>query len=567
MPPLKLRPGQAEAVASIEAAFQGGARTVFLDAPVGSGKSLINLLVARDLRGAYISTPQTILVDQYDRDTQTHAKFADMAKTLYGRRNYPCPYVRGLPESAGGDPTATAEGAPCPQPPLALASCPSFEECPYYNAKREAQDHAETVTTLAYLLIGIRFGLDNPKSGWAPRPLLVVDEAHGLAEDLVQFYTLEIGPSTLFGYSYRKLKEPKDPSVYLAKSLPGYIRRAEKALAELRGSSSSATGSAVSQQRAALERQELDRQVRRWDSSARSARRILTSLRRPDVRWIHSYDPERQRHAWRPLSAAQFVSDFWGRFDRILLSSATFFGIETLVRDAGLPIPWARVTVPDTFPPERAPIHLLSVARLGGAAGPQEMEKAVSAVARIIEAHPAERGVIHANSYSMRDALQEGLPEKVRSRLGFHGRFDRTDKLDAWKTDRSTNSVFVAVSMHEGLDLVGDLARWQVIPKVPFPSSGDPWIQARKSETDGAVWYEERTMIDILQAAGRIMRAADDSGVTYILDSHFEWLLRKHWRSLPDWFRRRIEAGRRASPFPSSSAESAEREPKGRGKP
>ena len=54
------RAGQAEGVRQIASAFERGAKTVFLDAPVGSGKSLINLLAARELHGAYISTPQVI---------------------------------------------------------------------------------------------------------------------------------------------------------------------------------------------------------------------------------------------------------------------------------------------------------------------------------------------------------------------------------------------------------------------------------------------------------------------------------------------------------------------------
>jgi superfamily II DNA or RNA helicase len=88
-PRIKLRTGQAEAVDQIVDAFGKGIRTVFLDAPVGSGKSLINLLVARQMRGAYISTPQVILVNQYGSDTDVNGKFAGLAATLYGRRNYP----------------------------------------------------------------------------------------------------------------------------------------------------------------------------------------------------------------------------------------------------------------------------------------------------------------------------------------------------------------------------------------------------------------------------------------------------------------------------------------------
>lgn len=109
---ISFRPGQAEAVRRIKDAFDRGVKTVFLDAPVGSGKSLINLLVARELRGAYISTPQVILVNQYGADTRQDGKFAGLAETLYGRRNYPCnPDSGRTANNYGRDPC----GAPAPR--------------------------------------------------------------------------------------------------------------------------------------------------------------------------------------------------------------------------------------------------------------------------------------------------------------------------------------------------------------------------------------------------------------------------------------------------------------------
>ena len=69
---------------------------VFLYAPTGSGKSLINLEVAMRSGGAYITTPQTLLVNQYDTDLK--GKFANMGHAVMGRKNYPCPYTIKLKE-------------------------------------------------------------------------------------------------------------------------------------------------------------------------------------------------------------------------------------------------------------------------------------------------------------------------------------------------------------------------------------------------------------------------------------------------------------------------------------
>jgi Rad3-related DNA helicase len=97
--------------------------------------------------------------------------------------------------------------------------------------------------------------------------------------------------------------------------------------------------------------------------------------------------------------------------------------------------------------------------------------------------------------------------------------------------------------MSEGLDLADDLARWQVIVKAPFPNLGDPWVVRKHAEPGGKSWYSEQTVIDLLQASGRVMRSRKDRGVTYILDKKAERVLRQQWVGLPDWFKARVAAG------------------------
>lgn len=528
---IRFRPGQAEAVQRIKAAFDRGVKTVFLDAPVGSGKSLINLLVARDMLGAYVSTPQVILVNQYGADTQEGAKFSGLAATLYGRRNYPCTYVQTLPDEEGGRPFATAEHAPCTYLDGWPRDCPDFVSCPYYSAKRLAQAHTQTVTTLAYLLTGIRFGLGNPASGWTERPLLVVDEAHSLAEDLVRFFKAEIGPRTLPGFRRKWLESPADPRFRLLETLPPYFLRLQEVLRSLQ-----------------TERQPNRRQrerIERVSAAARAAEDLHAKLSLGRTEWVHSFDSRRERHSWRPLSVGKLLGSFWDHFNHVLLSSATFFGLEELVRDAGLPAPYERVVVPDNFPPERAPIVLTSAARLGYRADALEVERAADAVAAIAKTHRLERGVIHANSYRLATAIRSYLPKEVLQRVTTHEPGNRVRRFDRWKSDQSSTAIFLAVAMNQGIDLMGDLARWQVLVKAPFPNLGDTWVRRRREQEDGEAWYASRTMIEILQASGRIMRAPEDRGTTYIVDARADELIEAGWRDLPEWFRLRVSEGRR----------------------
>lgn len=530
---IRFRPGQAEAVRRIKTAFDRGVKTVFLDAPVGSGKSLINLLVARDMLGAYISTPQVILVNQYGVDTQDGAKFAGLAATLNGRRNYPCNYLQSIPEADGGRQYATAAGAPCTYLAGWPQDCPYFRECPYYAAKRDAQAHSRTVTTMAYLLLGIRSGLDRPNSGWQERPLLVIDEAHGLAEDLVSFYQAQLGPHTLPGFRKRWLESPADARFKAIESLPPYIDRLREVLESLQAAHNTS--------------RKVRERIERLDTAVKSAEDILFKLKTGTVEWVHTHDSRSRKHTWRPLAVRNLVQDFWGRFNGILLSSATFFDIGAIVQDAALPVPFERVVVPDTFSPAHAPIRLLSAARLVFKTGPLEIERAADAVGAIAQAHPSERGVVHANSYHLANAIRKFLPAEVRRRLTTHDPMNRVRRYNRWKTDPAPNAILLAVAMNQGIDLIGNTARWQVIVKVPYPNLGDIWVRRRMEQSDGQSWYQSRAMIQVLQAAGRIMRAAEDSGVTYVVDTQLDGLVDGGWPDLPEWFRQRVSEGRKLS--------------------
>jgi hypothetical protein len=63
-----------------------------------------------------------------------------------------------------------------------------------------------------------------------------------------------------------------------------------------------------------------------------------------------------------------------------------------------------------------------------------------------------------------------------------------------------------------------------VIAKVPYLSLGSQRVQIKgKASQD---WYEWEALKRLIQAAGRISRAPDDFGITYIFDTNFGNLLR-----------------------------------------
>ena len=93
--------------------------------------------------------------------------------------------------------------------------------------------------------------------------------------------------------------------------------------------------------------------------------------------------------------------------------------------------------------------------------------------------------------------------------------------------------MLISPSVHTGLDLKGDLSRFQILVKVPYPSLGDRWIK-KKQTRDGGKWYRWQTVLKTVQAYGRSVRSKDDCAKTYLLDSSFDDFIRSN--KFPGWF-------------------------------
>ena len=76
-------------------------------------------------------------------------------------------------------------------------------------------------------------------------------------------------------------------------------------------------------------------------------------------------------------------------------------------------------------------------------------------------------------------------------------------------------------SFWEGFDASGDTLRCVVIPKLPFASPRDPLVRERERREDRAWWKYSlpEAVIEVKQAAGRLIRSASDSGVLVLADS------------------------------------------------
>ncbi|MEX2542303.1 MAG: ATP-dependent DNA helicase [Trueperaceae bacterium] len=497
------RAGQREAIDAARQAFGEGKRFVVIEAPTGSGKSAIAVTLAREATSSYVLTAQKILQDQYVRD------FPDLA-LMKGRSNYDCLVA----------PTHAA-AAPC----IAGRRFTQCEDCPYFTKKDIAAAASNTTMNYAYYLAELNYS-----GGFGRRDLLVLDEAHNAEAALMGFIQVTVSDEALARAGLvERIPFVQDRLGYfdfVEELLPRLLGRGREVELELR---QGGPGSEV----------ELSRlQAKQWlDNQGKRLRLLLDSIDDDLVDWTVERRQEDggQALTFKPVRVASFAEPLlFGFADRVLMLSATILDPQTYLASLGIdPQDVTVLRVESDFPPENRPIVVRPAARLTRHHLERELPRLVSAVSRVLDDHPEEKGVIHAHSYRIARHLAANLPPHQRSRLVTHDNAAGRDvALDNHVGSREP-TVLLTPSMTEGIDLADELSRWQIICKIPYPYLGDPQIAMRR-EIDPA-WYEWRTCLTVVQAYGRSVRSRNDFAVTYLLDADFPSFLRRQRARLPEW--------------------------------
>ena len=506
------REGQRETIDRARDAFAAGKRFVVVEAPTGSGKSAVAVTLAREASSAFVVTAQKVLQDQYVRD------FPDLA-IMKGRSNYPCLVV----------PT-NAASAPC----IVGKRYSVCDECPYFTAKDVAIQANVATMNYAYFLAELNYA-----GGFQGRELLVLDEAHNAEAMLMSFVQVSVNEAQLRRAGIdRALPPDLGPELafeFVEELMPELKRRSKAVELELQVDSASESGM-----------QNL--RLKQWlDSHLERSRLLLESHESGDIDWVveRTRGDMGQSLGFKPVEVARFADELlFGHAERVLMLSATILDAGTYLRSLGIDEDEVEViTVPSTFPASRRPVVLRPAARMTRRYIDRDLPLLAAAIADLAAEHPYEKGVIHAHSYKIASFIAKNLPERHRGRIVTHHAADGRDDALTQHLSSPEPTILLTPSMTEGIDLVGDLARWQVLCKVPYPFLGDPQVAARMERDPD--WYDWRTCLAMVQAYGRSVRSADDHAVTYLLDADFTVFLRRQRHRLPEWFLEAVEVADR----------------------
>jgi hypothetical protein len=172
----------------------------------------------------------------------------------------------------------------------------------------------------------------------------------------------------------------------------------------------------------------------------------------------------------KPLSVTAQARDLFARARFVLILSATIFDFRTFRRVLGMPDEAVTFSAPSDFPLRNRPIIYIPVGDMAAQKMNHTIPNMCAEIERILNEFSGSKGVIHTHSYSINQRVSQYLAAKYGHRIIIHGQ-NPQDREQAIRLHCATDgpSVLVSPSLAEGVDLKGDLARFQIVCKVPYP--------------------------------------------------------------------------------------------------
>ncbi|MFC6730552.1 helicase C-terminal domain-containing protein, partial [Natronoarchaeum mannanilyticum] len=466
---------------------------------------------------AYYTTPQVSQLDDVASDD-----LLEDLNVIRGKSNYNCI----LP----GETDTSVDQAPCARE--RGYDCSVKHRCPYFSDRAIASNRRIAAMTLAY------FMQTAGSDVFRKRDVCVIDEAHGLAEWAEMYATTHLGPRTVPMWDDLRVPDLDGPdqAVDYADAL---IDTCTKRKDDLLQKGDLEPAEAAERDRL----QELISELKWFVEDYRDPQSSTTWLVDQNDRESGDGQGEGGPVTIKPMNPERYLQHtVWDRANKFALLSATILNKEAFCRQVGLdPADVALVDVGHTFPVENRPLYDVARGKMTYEHREETIPKLARTIVRIMRTHDDEKGLIHCHSYDIQSRLEERLRDfGVDRRVRTHDREDRDQALEAWK-DSDRPDVFLSVKMEEALDLEGDLARWQVLCKAPYPNTGDSRV-AHRLEDGQWGWYYRTALRTVIQACGRVVRAPDDYGATYLADTSLLDLFDRASHDVPDWFDEQIAA-------------------------
>jgi Rad3-related DNA helicase len=521
-----------------------GHKTVILSAPTGTGKSIIGAVVAEALHrlhhpdahvgASFLLTPTNVLSEQYHRTFQEGRDPLDTRFRMFkGAGNFEC--------AALSTPSEVQTAEVCA---LRLFQKEGMDEqikifcdgCDFALQKRMRDKARHLITNYSYYFIDRMFTQMLPA-----RTVCVFDEAHMLNDLFTEHNAIYFSDSRL-----KKMAEEINQTLTLGSTevfkilrnvagdlISGDITRDNymqhlMALADAYGQVHEAARNqaerAIHNQKKYLELSRLSKKYHGLGCKIND----LIEYGYPHAFEYKPKEPKYGQHEHEVSVKPIFVGDMFenlinARYN--LLMSATLseqYARRTLTLDNA-----KHVRLPPTFPRENKKVLFYKPQNLSYSTlkEPSVVKKLQATVYEIAKHHTdkGERGIVLAPSFALTEGIAQMLQGMgLNTRLVEHQRGQKlADVLQTFKNHKGP-AILLTPSGFEGLDLAGDLSRYQIIVKAPFGSLGEARMKEILDKWPDI--YNLLCTMKLVQGAGRSVRSPEDWATTYFLDTNIQRL-------------------------------------------
>lgn len=276
------------------------------------------------------------------------------------------------------------------------------------------------------------------------------------------------------------------------------------------------------------------RDIERLTSTINS---ILSDPRNWIVSEIKKENYEVVKVELKPLDISPYCRPLFEKCSKVLIMSATILNPQAFCKSIGLIYDKEVkfIQVKSDFPVENRPIYPLNIAYLNynNLQSPEIRSSITNTIDGIMTIHNTDKGIIHTTSYEQLNFIKDNLSQENARRLLVTDPEIQRDEVIKEHINSAKPTVLISPSLQTGLDLKDELSRFQIITKVPYPNTGDRWINSKRHLNED--WYYWQTALKLAQAYGRSIRSKEDWANTYILDSAFNYFLKRNAGILPDW--------------------------------
>lgn len=517
----------------IDKAFNDGYKFVVCSAPTGSGKSFISKTLGevstlpsdsfvervnnysifkrthgggyaydeeedrQEPFGCFVLTITKTLQDQYQE------LFNDMS-ILKGMSNYQCTY----------DDSFSVDTAPCKYLSGLKEACWQKDSCPYYTARNKT-----VVSRFAALNYDMFFALPQHVK---EREFIVCDEAAELEDQLVKMFTCKI---SVVGLKKQGINLPILPSSSNYANFGRWLQitcgMIDDQVQDLKA--------AISVSRKDDNNYQKTVKVRELSALQTLHGKVKTLI---DTWHDSEYIIERYDEGvmFTPLKVDQLSKYIFDNGQKIVLMSATIIDHKNFCKTLGI-TNYKYIEADSTFDSKKAPIYASTKIKLNYNNLTQNLPRIAKQVEEICNIHKDDKGIIHTHTNFITSMLKKNIKSDriIYRELGI----SNEDILNI-HCNSTKPTVIASPSMSHGVDLKGDLAKFQIIIKAPYLPVADKRIEKMmKSDSN---WYINKMLSMFIQSCGRGIRSKKDFCTTYILDGALVDAVLMNRNKIPKYF-------------------------------